>query len=178
VKGADNCYPFAGRGIGRPRISATARRRWRTRLPPAARRVPRSRQLRSRPRRGVRCSGRALRGDGCAGLERAGGETEWATESPAIRAVSSSMLSTSAGKKFIAGKPMNPTTNRSLAHSKVRTVCRPARSVPGSSPGCGLQASSLRFEPSHASHDGETIRFQKNPTMTTDSVVGGKMIVR
>jgi hypothetical protein len=83
------------------------------------------------------------------GLSRPAGR--WATESPAIRAVPSSMLSTSAGKKFIAGKPMNPTTNTSLAHSKVRAVCRPARSVRGSSPGCGLQASSLRFEPSHAS---------------------------
>jgi hypothetical protein len=54
-------------------------------------------KLRSRPRRGVSARGE-LRGDGCAGLEQAGEETEWATESPAIRAVPSSMLSTLPGK--------------------------------------------------------------------------------
>ena len=52
-------------------------------------------------------------GDGCAGLERPGGENEWGDQSPAIRALPSSTLSTLAGKKFIAGEPMKPATNRS-----------------------------------------------------------------
>ena len=47
------------------------------------------------------------------GLRGPAGRTNGATESPAIRAVPSSTLSTAAGKKFIAGEPMNPATNRS-----------------------------------------------------------------
>jgi hypothetical protein len=148
--GRGQLHPFAGRGVRRPRISATARRTWPTRLPPAARRGPRSGSYEVALGGALGARG-GLRGGDYAGLEQAGGETEWATESPAIRAAPSSMLSTSAGKKFIAGKPMNPTTNGSPVHSEVRAVCRPARSVRGSSPRCGLQASSLRFEPSHAS---------------------------
>jgi hypothetical protein len=37
-----------------------------------------------------------------------------------------------------------------------------------------------RFDLNHPTlpHNGETIRFQEKPTMTTDSVVGRKMIVR